>query len=449
MNALAPSMTQSSPSRRARVRVAPASLPPSGSVRPNAPERPAGDEVGQPALLLLVVAEAEDRVGAEPDAGRQRDARATGRRGRSPRSRCTARRSRRRCRPTPRGRPARTARARPSASTASTGKRVLLVPPRGVRRDLPLGEVAHAPARNASCSSESSTVIDVHHRLLGSVVARRARTASGWSSATRCRPRTSTSPTTPSIGAGSVCSIFIASTTTSGWPVGHRRRPAHDVHGDDGAGHRAGRPCRRTASEPATPAGRRGRGSCEAPRRPVGADPRRATVAGDANASPVQLERAIVGPPPAHVDDVAGPVAGHALLHAITDRSQVDLDRSRARAIAVHVAHAGSPSRQPVAAAPRDHRSARGMRRASDATAAASTMLGGGPPRRAPAAIRSTSPVSSRPAPTSSSASSARRKPDVRRHAEDRGVAPARRRGGAEPSSRSAPQAITLASIGS
>jgi hypothetical protein len=37
MNALDPSMTHSSPSSRAVVRVAPASVPPPGSVRPNAP----------------------------------------------------------------------------------------------------------------------------------------------------------------------------------------------------------------------------------------------------------------------------------------------------------------------------------------------------------------------------------------------------------------------------
>ena len=42
MNAFVPSITQSSPSRRAVVRVAPASVPPPGSVRPNAPSaRPA------------------------------------------------------------------------------------------------------------------------------------------------------------------------------------------------------------------------------------------------------------------------------------------------------------------------------------------------------------------------------------------------------------------------
>ncbi len=39
MNCLAPLIAHSSPSKRARVRVLPASLPASGSVRPNAPSR--------------------------------------------------------------------------------------------------------------------------------------------------------------------------------------------------------------------------------------------------------------------------------------------------------------------------------------------------------------------------------------------------------------------------
>ena len=37
-------------------------------------ERATGDEIGEPLRLLIVVAELEDRVGAEADAGRQRDA---------------------------------------------------------------------------------------------------------------------------------------------------------------------------------------------------------------------------------------------------------------------------------------------------------------------------------------------------------------------------------------
>ena len=41
--------------------------------QPEAAERPAGAQVGQPALLLLGRAELVDRVGAEPDAGLQRD----------------------------------------------------------------------------------------------------------------------------------------------------------------------------------------------------------------------------------------------------------------------------------------------------------------------------------------------------------------------------------------
>ena len=74
MNAFAPLITHSPPSSTARVRVAPASEPASGSVSPNAGQRPAGDEVGQPALLLLLGAEGQDRVDAQADAGLERDA---------------------------------------------------------------------------------------------------------------------------------------------------------------------------------------------------------------------------------------------------------------------------------------------------------------------------------------------------------------------------------------
>ncbi len=74
MNDFAPSMTHSSPSSTARVFVAPASEPASGSVRPNAASFATGDEVGQPLLLLLVRAVGEDRIDAEPDAGLERDA---------------------------------------------------------------------------------------------------------------------------------------------------------------------------------------------------------------------------------------------------------------------------------------------------------------------------------------------------------------------------------------
>ena len=45
-----------------------------GLGQPEPAEGPAGDEIGQPLRLLIVVAELEDRVGAEADAGRQRDA---------------------------------------------------------------------------------------------------------------------------------------------------------------------------------------------------------------------------------------------------------------------------------------------------------------------------------------------------------------------------------------
>ena len=69
MNALAPLITHSPSTSSARVLVAPASEPASGSVSPNAASAAAGDEVGQPVLLLLVGAERQDRVDAEADAG--------------------------------------------------------------------------------------------------------------------------------------------------------------------------------------------------------------------------------------------------------------------------------------------------------------------------------------------------------------------------------------------
>ena len=55
------------------MRVPPASLPASGSVRPKPPERAPGAEVGQPRLLLGLGAEAVDRVGPEPHAGLEGD----------------------------------------------------------------------------------------------------------------------------------------------------------------------------------------------------------------------------------------------------------------------------------------------------------------------------------------------------------------------------------------
>ena len=72
---LGPSTTHSRrPTSTALVRVAPASLPASGSVRPNAASARPGDEVGQQALLLLLAAVGEDRVDAQAHPGRQRDA---------------------------------------------------------------------------------------------------------------------------------------------------------------------------------------------------------------------------------------------------------------------------------------------------------------------------------------------------------------------------------------
>ena len=55
-----------------------------------AAERPAGAQVGQPALALLLGAEPVDRVGAEADAGLERDGQRLVDPARAPRWRCTA-----------------------------------------------------------------------------------------------------------------------------------------------------------------------------------------------------------------------------------------------------------------------------------------------------------------------------------------------------------------------
>ena len=73
MNCLAPSITHSPPSRRARVRVLPASEPASGSVRPKAASRSPDVSCGQPLLLLLLRAEQVDRLRAERGVRAERD----------------------------------------------------------------------------------------------------------------------------------------------------------------------------------------------------------------------------------------------------------------------------------------------------------------------------------------------------------------------------------------
>ncbi len=73
MNCLAPSTTHSPFSRTALVRVAPASEPAPGSVRPKPASALAGDQVRQPGLALLVGAVLEDRVDAEADRGLEGD----------------------------------------------------------------------------------------------------------------------------------------------------------------------------------------------------------------------------------------------------------------------------------------------------------------------------------------------------------------------------------------
>ena len=73
MNCLAPSITHSPSSSRARVRTLPASEPASGSVSPNAPEPPPGVQLGQPLRLLLGRAEQVDRLRPERRVRAHRD----------------------------------------------------------------------------------------------------------------------------------------------------------------------------------------------------------------------------------------------------------------------------------------------------------------------------------------------------------------------------------------
>ena len=75
MNAFSPLITHSpaASSSTAVVRVPPASLPASGSVRPKPPSVRPAHRSGSQRLLLLLGAEAVDRVGAEADARLERD----------------------------------------------------------------------------------------------------------------------------------------------------------------------------------------------------------------------------------------------------------------------------------------------------------------------------------------------------------------------------------------
>ena len=75
MKAFSPSITHSpvAASSTARVRVPPASLPASGSVSPKPPRARPATRSGQPALALLLGAEAVDRVGPEADTGLEGD----------------------------------------------------------------------------------------------------------------------------------------------------------------------------------------------------------------------------------------------------------------------------------------------------------------------------------------------------------------------------------------
>ena len=74
MNDFSPSITHSPPTRRAGPGSGAAGVAAGvGFGQPEAAQRAPGAQVGQPALLLLGRAELVDRVGAEPDAGLQRD----------------------------------------------------------------------------------------------------------------------------------------------------------------------------------------------------------------------------------------------------------------------------------------------------------------------------------------------------------------------------------------
>ena len=67
MNALAPLRVHMPSASTARVLVAPASEPASGSVRPNAGEPATCDKIGQPVLLLLLRSESEDGIDPQAD----------------------------------------------------------------------------------------------------------------------------------------------------------------------------------------------------------------------------------------------------------------------------------------------------------------------------------------------------------------------------------------------
>ena len=158
MNALAPSITQLSPSSRARVRVAPASDPASGSVSPNAASARPATRSGSQRSFCSLGAEGQDRVDAEPHAGRQRDADRLVDPAELLDGDAQAGEVARRTRRTPRERRGRTARARPSSARARRGS--------GAARPTPPRAARSRPARSrgrtrrkSSCSLDSSNAI--------------------------------------------------------------------------------------------------------------------------------------------------------------------------------------------------------------------------------------------------------------------------------------------------
>ena len=212
MNALDPLITHSSPSRLAVVRVAPASEPPPGSVRPNAPSFSPAAKAGQPPLLLRLGAEPVNRHGAERDPGLQRDGHGGVDPGQFLQGQAQGEVV-----------PAHAAvllgdRQAEQAHRAHLGHDLVgelgaLVELADDRGDLLAGKVLDGGAQrlvllgqrevhnSCSCSSTGST------------------TSSTASLATAAPGLARRSRTMPSTGAARTCSIFIASTTTRRWPA--------------------------------------------------------------------------------------------------------------------------------------------------------------------------------------------------------------------------------------
>src|SRR5664280_2685336 len=388
-----------------------------GLGKPECAERATGDEVGQPAVLLFLVAELVDRVGAQADPCRQRD----------PHRLVDAadlldshaQRGEVAVTPTPpfgEDEP-----EQPEIAHRSRdfdGEVVVAVPLGGVRCDLRLGEVAHDIAEHLvvvaqfptahGCSSGSSWL--AFSRLSGTSTAEIVTT--GSSRPTGCPWRAWTAVTLPSTDAINVCSIFIASMIATFCPAAITSPSA-------------------TSTAVATP----GMGLRIVPWPAASASGRRWSARG-------LWSR--IGP--ATTDAVRGDASSimASTVEPPWKRSATDtvprLGTSRRRRT-----QDGPPCRHPTAAC---HGSAAPLASSRGSTAAPTTAASGTSAVTRASPRRSTSPVSRRPERTSSSARSCRRNPTLvvtPRTAVDDRAASSRR----SASSRSAPWAITLASIGS